>query len=66
MTTDMKPCVQCGKEVSPLAKACPSCGQPNPAQPKWVSGASAIGSMLLTLGVICLLVFGGLICAGLK
>jgi len=66
MTTDMKSCVQCGKEVSPLAKACPACGQPNPAQPKWVSGASAIGSMLLILGVVALLMLGPLICAGMK
>jgi len=66
MINDMKTCVQCGKEVSPLAKACPFCGQPNPAQPKWVNGASALGSVLLTLGVVALLLFGGLICSGLK
>ena len=62
--TDMKTCVQCGAEVSPLAKSCPKCGQPNPAQPKWVAGASALGSILILVGVCSLLVFGELICAG--
>ena len=61
--TDMKTCVQCGAEVSPLAKSCPKCGQPNPAQPKWATGAAVVGQMLLLLGVLAMLAVGGVICA---
>jgi len=64
--SDMKTCVQCGKEVSPLAKACPHCGQPNPAQPKWVNGASAIGTVMMIVGVSIMLISGWFVCAGVK
>jgi len=63
--SDMKACVQCGKEVSPLAKTCPQCGQPNPSQPKWVQGAAVLGNFLLIIGII----FAGLsflLCQGAK
>ena len=66
MTTDMKTCVQCGAEVSPTAKACPKCGQPNPTQPKWVAGASAIGCVLMLVGVLLMLAVGAFVCAGAK
>ena len=63
---DMKVCVQCGEKVSPLAKACPKCGQPNPCQPQWVHGAAALGSILVLVGIGLFLLAGFLICAGAK
>ncbi len=31
----MKPCRECGHEVSGQALACPNCGAPQPAREKW-------------------------------
>ena len=31
----MKPCRECGREVSEQAFACPECGAPYPARPHW-------------------------------
>lgn len=31
----MKPCRECGHEISELARACPNCGTPFPAKEKW-------------------------------
>jgi len=31
----MKPCRECGREVSEQAFACPGCGAPYPARPRW-------------------------------
>ena len=31
----MKPCRECGHQVSEQAMACPQCGAPSPAQEKW-------------------------------
>jgi len=63
---DMKTCVQCGEPVSPLAKACPKCGQPNPSQPQWVHGASALGSILMLVGIGLLLLSGFGLCQAVK
>jgi hypothetical protein len=51
--------------VSPFAKACPSCGAPDPVVPLGVKTAEKIGVVLtvcVTVPVIIVVVFG--LCAG--
>ena len=48
----LKPCRECGREVSTSASKCPHCGKPNPTQQ-------------LTLGVGCLLIVVVLMVIGL-
>ena len=56
----LKPCRTCGREVSPLAKACPQCGAPSPLAPPAVMALGKIGSTLtlyVTVPVIVLALF---------
>lgn len=49
----MKPCKQCGKEISPKAKVCPGCGEPDPTRraqrAKWIGFAIIGGPIILAI-----------------
>ena len=51
----MSKCVECGKQVSTTAEACPSCGNPEPT----VTGKQKQDNKESYIGFIILLVFGG-------
>lgn len=55
----MKPCRECGEQVSTQAKACPHCGTPHPANKAALlgSGLTALGCVL-TLFITVPIVFG--------
>lgn len=40
----MPACTNCGKDVSPLAVACPACGHPGPAPQRNVIAVPAVGT----------------------
>lgn len=46
MTAALLPCKTCGKSVSPLAKACPHCGAPDPTIPVAITAAKSVGAIL--------------------
>lgn len=54
-------CRYCHKQVSPEAKTCPHCGQPDPATDKVpveakLQAASHVGGCLMAFGIVLLLV----------
>lgn len=57
----LKPCKECGQEVSTQAKTCPNCGTPNPTQS---IGNTSIGCGTGCLGMLVLVVLIGMCNSG--
>ena len=54
--TKLKPCSDCGTEISPRAKVCPHCGLKKPHEPKVIRAIGDIGNALMALGLLAILV----------
>jgi len=53
----VKPCRECGREVSTSADACPGCGTPWPANPQTAAWGLIFGIFWIALLVFLVVVF---------